>query len=182
MGTSANLGVEPTSSPDVPLSHHLANRRPVVRCAARTSRIAAILPAAQLARNLPGASHFPGGTVSFPVIGTRFPDCSLNFPCYAHQGKAPQTIESSERKPRKIRPSSEILGIFPVFSRKTGKNTDETGSYVTASATTHSCTNRRLMSARLDFLDTPTDQRWIFSFFLYKSSGPFRYCREPRRR
>jgi hypothetical protein len=26
----------------------------------------------------------------------------------------------------------------PVFSRKTGKNTDETGSYVTASATTHS--------------------------------------------
>ena len=98
--------------------------------------------------NLPSQSHFPGGTVSFPVIEARFPDCSLNFPCYAHQGKAPQTIESSERKPRKIRPSSQNSGIFPVFSRKTGKNTDETGSIVTAFATTHSAPTGDFLALR----------------------------------
>ena len=81
---------------------------------------------------------FPEGPFGFPVIAIRFPVSSPEVPCYANQGKASQLIESQERRARKIRFSSAFLEIFPVISRKTGKISDETGSYATARATTHS--------------------------------------------
>ena len=64
---------------------------------------------------------FPEGPFGFPVIAIRFPVRSPEVPCYAHQGKALQLVESQERKARKIRFSSAFLEIFPVISRKTGK-------------------------------------------------------------